>query len=119
MGMNAPDETFRRAGDVLQMQLLEEMRYLRQRLDTVIDDMARKSDVATLSGRLDTEVRAVESKMEANRVELRGEIAKLATSVGEIKKQSLPQWFWPATAAIATILGSSITFFASWSAWHH
>lgn len=88
MGATTPDESFRRAGDILQAQLLEEMRYLRKRLDTVIDGMATKESVNQLSVHVDTEVRSLEGKIESNKVELSSVIDKKVDAVkSELSEQ--------------------------------
>lgn len=94
MGVSTPDESFRRAGDILQAQLLEEMRYLRKRLDQVIDGMATKDSVSTLSAHVDTEVRSLEGKIHETKLELSGSFDKkvddtkteLSGQIDDVKK---------------------------------
>lgn len=92
------------------MQLLEEMRYLRQRLDTVIDGMASKTDVSNLSARMDTEIRGVETKLDAQRLafdaKLATELKDLKKDVSDLKALQLPKWFVPvATLTVALLSG--------------
>lgn len=110
-----PDESFRRAADVLQMQLLEEMRYLRQRLDTVIDGMASKRDVSDLSARMDTEVRGLETKIESNRIaydaKLDKELTTIKNDLSALKSDKLPRWFLPTATLIVALLSGIGGFF--------
>jgi hypothetical protein len=116
------DDSFRRAGDVLQLQLLEEMRYLRKRLDTVIDGMATKDSLHALAVHVDSETRALESKIDAQRVGLEAKIDAerteswatlqgLNASVDALKRDKLPPWFVPAVMLVISAISALGGFF--------